>query len=308
MARQRIVYFLALVGCVVFYMAYQLWFSWVLLQVVVFLPLMSLLLSFIAILSLRMDLVVEPIMSMGSEERLQLNVSSKLSLPPYSSKIRITKLMTGERWQMKSDADFPTEHCGEFHVELHKPSVYDYLGLFSIRIRKTAGQTVLVLPKPVELEIPPDLSRHLGQSWRPKPGGGYAENHEIRQFRPGDNLSNIHWKLSAKVDELMIREPMESARGLMLLTMDLNGTAAELDTKLGQLLWLGRWLLEREVAFDLRVLTANGIDGWSIRDEDEMDKCMQTLLGTPVAKEGSIQEQVFHAIWRYHIGGKQNEG
>ncbi len=298
---------MALIGCVVFYMAYQLWFSWILLQVVVFLPLMSLLLSFIAILSMRTDLVVEPIMAMGSAERIQLNVFSKLSLPPYSIKIRITKPMTGESWQIKSDAEFPTDHCGKFYVELHKPGVCDYLGLFHIGIRNTARQTVLVLPNPVVLEIPPDLCRHLAQSWRPKPGGGYAENHEIRQFRPGDNLNNIHWKLSAKLDDLMIREPMESARGLMLLTMDLNGTAAELDTKLGQLLWLGRWLLEREVTFELRVLTANGIESWKIQDEDEMDKCMQTLLSTPFAKEGSIREQDFQAIWRYHIGGKQNE-
>ena len=308
MTRQRMIYFLALVGCVVFYMAYQLWFSWILLQVVVFIPLMSLLLSVIAILSLRTDLAVEPIMPMGSAERIQLNVFSKLALPPYSSKIRITKLMTGERWQMKSDVEFPTDHCGKFSVELHKMRVCDYLGLFHIRIRKTAPQTVLVLPNPVEMEIPPDLCRYLAQSWRPKPGGGYAENHEIRQFRPGDNLNTIHWKLSSKVDDLMIREPMESARGLMLLTMDLKGTAAELDTKLGQLLWLGRWLLEREVTFGLRVLTANGIESWTILDEDEMDECMQTLLGTPVAKEGSIRQQDFHATWRYHIGGEQNEG
>lgn len=308
MARQRIIYFLALVGCVVFYMAYQMWFAWVLLQVMVFFPLLSLLLSLAAILRLRMDLAVEPVMSMGSVERIQLNVSSKLPLPPYNGKIRITKPMTGERWRLKSNAEFPTDHCGKMFVELHKPGVCDYLGLFRFRIRKTARQTVLVLPNPVELEIPPDLNRHLMQRWRPKPGGGYAENYELRQFHPGDNLNKIHWKLSAKVDDLMIREPMEPVRGLILLTMDLSGTAAELDTKLGQLLWLSRWLLEREVTFDLRVLTANGIEGWTIRDEDEMDKCLQTLLGTPIVKEGSIREQVFHATWRYHIGGEQNEG
>ena len=307
MARQRIIYFLALVGSFVFYMAYQLWFSWVLLQVVVFLPLLSLLLSLPAILRLRMDLVAEPAMPIGSEERIRLNVSSKLPLPPYASKIRITKPMTGERWRLRSDAQLPTDHCGKLYVELYKPRVCDYLGLFRFRIRKTAPQTVLVLPDPVELEIPPELSRHLMQRWRPKPGGGYAENYEIRQFHPGDNLNKIHWKLSAKVDELMIREPIEPARGLILLTMDLNGTAAELDTKLGQLLWLSRWLLEREVTFDLRVLTGNGIAGWTIRDEEELDKSMQTLLGAPFAKEGTVREQVFHAAWWYHIGGEQNE-
>ena len=106
----------------------------------------------------------------------------------------------------------------------------------------------------------------------------------------------------------MLREPIEPVRGLILLTMDLNGTATELDIKLGRLLWLGRWLLEREVTFDLRVLTANGIEGWTIRDEEKLDKCIKKLFSKPVAKGGSIREQGFNASWRYHIGGEQNEG
>ena len=131
---------------------------------------------------------------------------------------------------------------------------------------------------------------------------------QIRQFRPGDNLSNIHWKLSAKVDELMIREPMESARGLMLLTMDLCGTAPELDLKLGRLLWLSNWLLEQQIVYDVRVLTGNGIENWTIRDEWDLHKCIESLLCTPFSPEGSIQERSFTATWQHHIGGEQREG
>lgn len=307
MARQRIIYFLTLVGCVVFYMAYQLWFSWVLLQVIVFVPLLSLILSLAAIITLRMNLVLESVVPMGRTEKMQMNVSCKLPLPPYKYKIRITKPLTGEIWRLKPDAQFPADHCGRYYVELYKPRVCDYLGLFRFRARKATRQTVLVWPDPVEVEIPPELNRHLMQHWQPKPGG-FAENYEIRQFHPGDNLNRIHWKLSAKVDDLMIREPIEPVRGLILLTMDLNGTATELDTKLGRLLWLGRWLLEREVTFGLRVLTANGIESWTIRDEAGMNRCMKKLLCKPVAKGGSIREQGFNASWRYHIGGEQNEG
>jgi uncharacterized protein (DUF58 family) len=307
MAKQRIIYFLALVGCVVFYMAYQLWFSWVLLQVIVLVPLLSLLLSLAAIFTLRMNLELEPVMPMGRAERMQLNVSSKLPLPPYKCKVRITKPLTGENWRLKPDAEFPADHCGKYYVELYKPRTCDYLGLFRFKVRKAARQIVLVWPNPVEVEIPPELNRHLMQHWQPKPGG-FAENYEIRQFHPGDNLNRIHWKLSAKVDDLMLREPIEPVRGLILLTMDLNGTATELDIKLGRLLWLGRWLLEREVTFDLRVLTANGIEGWTIRDEEKLDKCIKKLFSKPVAKGGSIREQGFNASWRYHIGGEQNEG
>jgi len=201
----------------------------------------------------------------------------------------------------------PTEHCGGLKAELHKPGVCDYLGLFRFKVRIATGQTFLVLPEPINMDVPPDLTRYLSQRWRPKPGGGYAENHEIRQFHPGDNLNQIHWKLSAKVGDLMLREPMEPERGLMLLTMDLCGTASELDVKLGRMLWLSNWLLERGITFDVRTLTGNGIENWTIRDEWDLNKCMESLLCSPFAKEGSIRDRSFTAAWRHHIGGERDE-
>lgn len=306
MTKQRIIYILALCGSVAFYGINQEWFSWVLLLGVVFLPWLSLLMSIAAMLGLKMGLEVATKLPMGSTEQMTVTVSSKLPMPPCSSKIRITKPMTGERWTLKANANLPTDHCGKLRLELHKPGVCDYLGLFRFKRRKV-GQTVYVLPKPVSMKIPPDLAKHLQPRWRPKQGGGYAENYEIRQYNPGDNLNKIHWKLSAKVDELMLREPMTPERGLMLLTMDLSGSAAELDKKFGQLLWLSRWLLEREVTFDIRVLTANGLDSWTIKEEYDVNKCIEELLGTPCVREGTIRDQVFKAAWRHHIGGEQVE-
>ena len=307
MIKRRIIYLLALIGSFVFYMAYQQWFAWILLQVMVFFPFLSLLLSIGAMTGLRMKLDVASRIPMGHTEKVDLKVSCKLPQPPYRSKIRITKPLTGEKWTLKPGAKLPTEHCGKLHIQLYKPGVTDYLGIFRLKVRKTTEQAVFVLPQPVDMEIPPNLTKYLEPRWRPKPGGGYAENHEIRQYHPGDNLNQIHWKLSAKVGELMLREPMEPERGLMLLTMDLNGTASELDQKMGQLLWLSQWLLEREITFDIRVLTANGIENWTIRNEDDINKCVEILLGTPFAREGTIRDKFFKASWRHHIGGEQSE-
>ena len=307
MIKRRIIYLLALAGSVLFYVGYQQWVAWVLLLIVVLFPWLSLLLSVAAMVCLRMGLDAPAKIPMGSTEKVDLKVSSKLPLPPYKSKIRITKPITGESWTLKPSTQLPTEHCGQLHVELYKPGVCDFLGIFRLKIRKKAKQTVLVLPTPVEMEIPPDLMKQLEPRWRRKPGGGYAENYEIRQYHPGDSLNQIHWKLSAKVGELMLREPMEPERGLLLLTMDLNGTAAELDRKLGQLLWLSQWLLKRELTFDIRVLTANGIDGWTIRHEEDVAQCVENLLSTPYARTGSIKDEFFKAAWQCHIGGEQSE-
>ena len=307
MIRQRIFYLLALIGSVIFYLVYQQWFAWVLLLIVICFPLLSLLLSIAAMVNLRMGLDVASKVPMGSTETVSLKVSSKLPLAPYKSKILVTKPLTAERWKVKPGAKLPTEHCGKLYVQLHKPGVFDFLGLFRLKIRKTKQQTVLILPEPVELEIPPNLQKHLEPQWRRKPGGGFGENHEIRQYQPGDNLNQIHWKLSAKVGELMLREPMVPERGLMLLTMDLNGTAAELDRKLGQLLWLSQWLVEREILFEIRVLTAKGIESWTIESKEAVDRCIVALLGTPLVQDGSIRDVFFKAAWRHHIGGEQHE-
>ena len=157
------------------------------------------------------------------------------------------------------------------------------------------------------MDVPPDLTRYLARRWHPKPGGGYAEYHEIRQYHPGDNLNQIHWKLSAKVGDLMLREPMEPERGLMLLTMDLKGNPSELDVKFGYLLWLGTWLLEQKISFVVCVLTGNGIENRTVRDQWEFQKCMEMLLCAPLAQDGSVTERTFSAAWRHHIGGELSE-
>jgi len=45
---------------------------------------------------------------------------------------------------------------------------------------------------------------------KPKHGGGYAEEHELREYRPGDMVNSIHWKLSSKTDKVIVREPLTS--------------------------------------------------------------------------------------------------
>lgn len=307
MAKRRIVYLLGLLGSFAFYVAYQQWFSWILLLFMLFFPWLSLILSLGPIFRTRMEPSAAPRMPLGSQQTIQLKVSSKYPLPPHRSKIRITKPMTGESSILKPGDQLPTQHCGGIKSQLHRPRICDYMGLFSFKARRTTEQTFLVLPEPVKMEVPPDLAKYLARRWRPKAGGGYAENHEIRQYHPGDNLNQIHWKLSAKVGDLMLREPMEPERGLMLLTMDLCGTASELDLKMGHLLWLSNWLLERTITFDIRVLTGNGIESWSIRDEWSLNSCIESLLCAPFVPEGSIRDRSFTAAWQHHIGGEQNE-
>ena len=304
---RRIFYALIVLGSILFYGAYQKWFSWMVLLTVLLLPLFSLLVSLWQMLTTELNFPLKDRVMQGTQTILPAETAGIGPRPPVRYKLRVTKPNTGESWLLHTGDRLPTEHCGALIIQPYRAKVYDYLGLFRMKIRKTPVQIIRIMPQPAEIPIPTMLARYFSGAWRPKYGHGYAENHEIRPYRPGDSLNLVHWKLSAKTEELLLREPMAPDRGTIRLCMDLNGTPEELDRKFSRLLFLGRWLLNRQIPFEIFVLTGRGVETWFISERWVFLKCMDVLLAAPFAKEGSITERKDSVAWEYLIGGDPDE-
>lgn len=307
MAVRRLWYLAALLGCWVFYIAYGEWFSWLLLLLMLVLPWLSLVLSIPAMWQLSLAPGGPDSIPLGETGTLYLLGSCSLPMPPFRGRIRLTGCLDGKSQRYDPQAGLTPRHCGGIAATVEKARVCDYLGLFSFPVRKIQARTILIRPRTLPVKEPEDLLRYAAQAWQPKFGGGFGENHELRLYRPGDSLNQVHWKLSAKTGKLILREPMEPQRGLLLLTMTLRGTPEELDRKLGRLLWLGNFLLEKDLPFELRVLTGQGLLAFPIRHATDLSKALDTLLCTPAAREGSIRERSFAAAWQHHIGGESDE-
>ncbi len=303
----RLCYLLAVAGCGMFYLAYGEWFSWLALLLILGLPWLSLALSLPAILSFRAEPGGADVLPLGEPGEAFLLASSHYPIPPFRGRLRLQRYFDGQSFLYSDSRGLPTDHCGAYRIIPEKVRVCDYLGLFAFPVRRREEKTLLVRPLPLPLSEAPDLSRCLPRTWVPKPGGGFAENHDLRLYRPGDSLNQVHWKLSAKTGKLTIREPLLPQRGQLILTMTLRGTPEELDRKLGRLLWLGAFLLNRELAFTLQVLTGNGVLSLPIASEPALEKAADLLLRTPAAREGSIRDYAFPASWQYHIGGEADE-
>jgi hypothetical protein len=105
---------------------------------------------------------------------------------------------------------------GNIQMEITKVWCYDLLGLIAIplppRYWKTLEkESLLVLPK--MCEVPVMVSRRsrdfAGESEeysKEKGGDDSSQIFQIREYQPGDKLRSIHWKVSAKTDELMVKE------------------------------------------------------------------------------------------------------
>ena len=300
-------YLAGLLGCWIFYLSYGEWFSWLLLWAVLGLPWLSLVLSLPAMLRFRACADSPEWLLQGSTGDLWLLGSCPLPMPPFKGALRIKHSFTGESRRYVTGSGLPTEHCGCITVTAEKVRVCDYLGIFSFPARHAAPKSMLVRPTPVPIPDLPSMKQWTAARWKPKVGGGFAENHELRLYRPGDSLNQVHWKLSAKTGKLILREAMEPMREPVLLTMTLSGTPAEVDRKLGRLLWLGNRLIFENVPCNLRALTEEGILFFPVSDESALNKAIDTLLGSGIVKSGSIREHSFTASRQYHIGGDADE-
>lgn len=309
MAGRRISYVLLLAGTLCFAIAYQKWLAWFLLAAVVALPLFSLLVSLPAMLMARIRMVFPDAVTLGQPLEPAIQYQCPLPIPVWRCVLMAERTLTGHRWRLREEDPLPTDHCGILNITTAKAKIYDYAGLF----RRRAGISprtcqVAVRPVPVAVAQLPSLDVCLYPNWKPKAGGGFAENHELRLYRPGDSIQQIHWKLSAKTGALILRQPMEPVRGRVLLRMDLKGSAALLDSKLGQLLWLGQRLLEKDIHFHIQCLTGNGMEQWHISGENTLIGAIDAIMSRPQAVSGSLADSREQAVWQYYIGGDSHEG
>ena len=306
MAHARLIYLAVLTGCGIFCITYGQWFSRVLLAVTLAFPWLSLLLSLRAIRKFHAAPAGPESLLMDSHVQLWLVGSCNHPMPPFRGALRLRSGFTGETLRYNDDKGIPTAHCGSYTITVIRGKVYDYLGLFSFPIRHNEEKTLRILPKPIPVsDFPP-----LPQLTSAHPHTFYdadIENHQLRLYRPGDSLNRIHWKLSAKTGQLLIREPISSQNHTALLTLTLRGTRDALDRKFGRLVWLGNYLLRQSFPFELKAPTGHGLLEFSIRRPHDLQRALDALLVCPLIQEEYLPLQQHQAFWHYHIGGKPDD-
>lgn len=102
------------------------------------------------------------------------------------------------------------DHAGKYEVGVGSAIVADPLRLWHRKI--TAGDKVYITVLPETFDMGLELT---GSSWSMpesdryvdgKSGNDPGEVRGIREYVAGDSIKNIHWKLSEKVDKLLVRE------------------------------------------------------------------------------------------------------
>lgn len=117
---------------------------------------------------------------------------------------------------------------GNYEFTVRKVRIYDLLGLFYLNRRTVSSTNAMVLPEinALPVEIGERVRNFYGEADvfdELRPGYDPNESFGVREFRPGDKLPRVHWKLSAKVDDLMIRENSLPKTCAVVLILNLDG-------------------------------------------------------------------------------------
>lgn len=100
-------------------------------------------------------------------------------------------------------------HCGLFQSEILQVKVYDYLHFYSFSRKEDAHTFVTILPENGQtVSYHPALFGEGFDEYEASSIKGNISSNvtDIREYQPGDRLQKIHWKLSAKIDKLMVKE------------------------------------------------------------------------------------------------------
>lgn len=135
---------------------------------------------------------------------LWIEIEDQSNLPGYQA-----DLVTGV--EGRSHTEWRTEsvcsHRGLFTIGPTRLTTGDPFGIFTLQIQDPASRLVIVVPPIVPLpaiEVAPGGRSGSGRPRQNAPERTVSAS-TVRQYVPGDNLHAIHWKTTARRDNLFVR-------------------------------------------------------------------------------------------------------
>ncbi len=226
MIKNIILYLLILLLSFIFSIYYYAWFSWFFFLIVLYIPLVSLLISLPFMISCAVKgfvLFSDKEIKIGENFKLGLGFLKKnhLLCPRLKIKLKAENKFANinKTFKLKCSGRFVapeffklnklSDYCGCVNLKVKSCRIYDFLGIFFIPAKVNKNIKTYVMPEPEKPKLMPDTDKITVLGYKPKIGGGFSDYYELRPYQSGDSTRNIYWKLSYKTDGPIVREPSQ---------------------------------------------------------------------------------------------------
>lgn len=239
MMPNRLIYIAILIVSIMLFLISDSYYIFLLLIIVLSIPVIMGV--YIGMLKGRLECSSEDadiILNRNADESISIRISNKSMLNVLTMQIRtqLINLLTDSKKEQMIAASIPAgnereyqikysfEHSGCYLLKITDAKVYDPLKLFSFKMELMHDVNFRVMPQRSMREFEFGNADAESDSEAYLSGRGTDNLSEIlgvREYHSGDRLNSINWKLTSKLDELMVREYAQPASRQYLLAAEL---------------------------------------------------------------------------------------
>lgn len=288
-------YILVLATTIFWAVFYQQIFFFLLVILEICLPVFSYFLARYCFQRLEPSVVITPASTVkGESVRMLLKLQNPTWIPLSSAVVTFSfrSLFYGEKEEashllsLRAHYDntltFPVKltKCGIYETSLTRIQGFDFLHLFCLKKDLDITCQIRVLPDSVPKEERHEALYSEGFDEFEESGksGNVSSNvTDIREYLPGDRLQKIHWKLSSKIDKLMVKENEATSTNEFFLLMELFQPTKETCADSSELRNALDTAIEEAWAVSLELLQAGEIFIFSVYSASREDFVMSTI-------------------------------
>lgn len=223
-----------LVLCYVFYHSYFLWLA---ILIMVILPALSIIMEKLTAGKITYELYTEEtVVRKNTETIIWIKVKNRSIFPVLSCSMninlknhyydkvdtRIVNCSVAGLMTKKIGISIVPKYSGQISVNITGAVIRDMLNIVSSTKKDEVSWVLTVMPENIEIDGIINVNS-IGESDIASDKKGYDGNEivDIREYRPGDKLQKIHWKLSIKKDDLLVKENGESLENSIIILCEL---------------------------------------------------------------------------------------
>lgn len=224
MWKHRVWYMVVLISALIAYIVADRQEALVFLCLLVLLPFFSVFLQRMAMRGSKVQCCVQRSCRVGQKIAVRFELDRRSRLPLGTVRIEIqfenilygeqkecvVLLQPGEQKKMLFTYLLDAVDCGNMKTCVMSIEYQDLTGLFSFRRAAALCQETLIYPPEIRLHtelLQRPETKNFGEMYhQQKKGQDISEVSGLRDYIPGDAMNSIHWKLSGKLDQLIVRE------------------------------------------------------------------------------------------------------
>lgn len=196
--------------------------------------------------------------------------------------------------QSRYELPLRTDACGRVELAAGDVRVCDPLGLLRRTAEARFSGSYTVYPRMLDLTVPLERSpraTYSGTAYDPRRRGqDMSEPFDIRDYRETDSLHAIHWKLSSKLDKLLVREASHPSNYDVLLLVDAGlrdedgaPTPANVLTAILELAAsISYEFLRQNLGHNVAFSDEGGLADAMVDSPASFDEMLDVLMGTPL--------------------------